>query len=1002
MQKRLLIVILMLCQLVSCKKDIDVASVTVDKALVEIDVGQTYQLGAQVQPADATDPTVFWTTDNPSVATVTEEGLVTAVGVGEAEITATAGLVASSCTVKVKGKTIPVTSVTLDITTLTLLEGESAKLTATVKPDDATERRVTWKSSDESVATVDSHGKVVAKQEGVCAIVATRGDKYAACAVSVSKKIIRVESIEINRSSLNLMVGECETLTAVVLPASATDQSYTWASTNPGIADVDQNGKVTAKSAGNAIVAVTSNDGSKTAMCSVKVSELTPPEGAWADLGLPSGLKWATRNLGAVNPEDYGDYYAWGEIETKNNYGWQTYYWSNGSYDNLTKYNIDGSFGRIDNISLLLLQDDIAGIRLGDDWRMPTEAEFEELQSNCNWTWTTRGGVKGALVESKTNGNSIFLPAAGYRKASESYNAGTQGWYWTSSLYTGNPCNAWRGIISPTEVLTGYVYRCFGLSVRPVSDKEVRVPVEDIALNAGNVTMSLGNTATLTATVSPAGATQKLVIWSSSDTQVATVSLTGVVKALKAGTAIISATTYDGGRSASCRVTVKAAEVHVTGVTLDRTALNMVCGTTETLTATVNPVNATYGAVTWASDNSAVATVDSNGKVMATGVGTATVTARAEGKSAACTVVVTPILVSSITLPDANIVVGATVTLTATVTPASAANRELIWSSNNTGVATVSNTGVVTGLASGTATITATAKDGSGVSGSCTVTVRGIAVESVVLDKTSLSLEEGETVTLVATVAPDSATDKSVTWSSSDASVVTVDAAGKVTAESTGTATVTVSTNSGNKTAVCSVKVWTRHEWVDLGLPSHLKWAKYNIGATSPEEYGNYYSWGEVAPKNHYEWGTYIWCSGYYYNLTKYNQQGSYGLIDNRKSLEPDDDAAQVNWGGSWRMPTSAEFDELFRYCTRTWTTRNGVEGELLTSNANGKSIFFPAVGYREGALVYNKESEGYYWSTTLNTNAPCFSYSLFFNSSRISTAYYRRFWGMAVRAVKE
>jgi uncharacterized protein YjdB len=1002
MQKRLLIVTLLLCLLVSCKKDIDVTGVTVSKALVEMEVGQSYQLGAQVQPADATDPTVFWITDNPSVATVTDDGLVTAVGAGEAEITAGAGLITSSCTVKVKEKTIPVTSVTLDCATLTLLEGESAKLTATVKPDDATERRVTWSSSDESVATVDTHGKVLAGQEGVCAIVATNGDKYAACAVSVSKKIIRVESIEISRSSLNLMVGESETLTASVLPQTATDQSYAWASTNPDIADVDQNGKITAKTAGTAIVAVTSNDGSKTAICSVKVSELTPPEGDWADLGLPSGLKWATRNLGAVNPEDYGDYYAWGEVETKNNFGWQTYYWSNGSYNKLTKYNIDVSVGTVDNTTILLPQDDIVGIRLGDAWRMPTEAEFEELQSNCTWTWTTRGGVKGALVESKTNGNSIFLPAAGYIKASESYNAGAQGCYWTSSLYTVNSCNAWKVVFSPTEVLTGYGYRCFGLSLRPVSDQDVRVPVEGISLDAGNMTMNVGSSATLAAAVSPNSATQQLIIWSSSDSQVATVSHTGVVKANKAGTAIITATSYDGGKSASCRVIVKAADVPVTGVILDRTALNMVYGTGETLTATVTPLNASERTVTWTSDNTSVARVDSNGKVIATGVGSATVTASAGGKSARCTVVVTPIPVSGITLPDANIVVGATVTLTASVTPASAENREVTWSSSNPGVATVSNTGVVTGLASGTATISATAKDGSGVSGSCIVTVREIDVASVVLDKTSLSLEEGETALLVASVEPDSATDKSVTWSSSDDSVVSMDAAGKVTAVSAGTATVTVTTNNGNRTAICSVKVWTKHEWVDLGLPSHLKWATYNIGAATPEEFGNYYSWGELTPKNRYEWGTYIWCTGNYLHLTKYNQQGSYGIVDNRKALELDDDAARVNWGGSWRMPTRAEFNELLVYCTRTWTTQNGVEGELFTSKSNGKSIFFPAGGYSEGTLVNNKKSEGYYWSTTLYTNAPSFAYNLCFNSSSTDTSFDRRYWGMAVRAVKE
>ena len=101
-------------------------------------------------------------------------------------------------------------------------------------------------------------------------------------------------------------------------------------------------------------------------------------------------------------------------------------------------------------------------------------------------------------------------------------------------------------------------------------------------------------------------------------------------------------------------------------------------------------------------------------------------------------------------------------------------------------------------------------------------------------------------------------------------------------------------------------------------------------------------------------------------------------------------------------MPTRAEFNELLVYCTRIWTTQNGVEGELFTSKSNGKSIFFPAGGYSEGTLVNNKKSEGYYWSTTLYTNAPSFAYNLFFNSSRTDTSFDRRYWGMAVRAVKE
>ena len=184
----------------------------------------------------------------------------------------------------------------------------------------------------------------------------------------------------------------------------------------------------------------------------------------YVDLGL--SVKWATCNVGADSPEDYGDYFAWGETSPKSTYNWSTYKW--GDYENFTKYNTKSGFGTVDNKNQLDLSDDAARANWGGSWRMPTHNELTELRENCSWKWTTRNGVKGYKVTSKTNGNSIFLPAAGYRDSSSLYNAGSYGYYWSSSLYSGFPhCARYVGFDS-SYVDWHYLYRSYGLSVRPV------------------------------------------------------------------------------------------------------------------------------------------------------------------------------------------------------------------------------------------------------------------------------------------------------------------------------------------------------------------------------------------------------------------------------------------------------------------------------------------------------------------------------------------------------
>ena len=344
-----------------------------------------------------------------------------------------------------------------------------------------------------------------------------------------------------------------------------------------------------------------------------------------------------------------------------------------------------------------------------------------------------------------------------------------------------------------------------------VTVSETSVAVTGVTLNKATLSLIAGASETLTATVAPADATNKKVTWKSSNAAVATVDAAGKVTAVKAGEATITVTTEDGGKTATCKVTVSETSVAVTGVTLNKTALTLNIGASETLSATVAPADATNKKVTWKSSDAAVATVDTNGKVTAVKAGEATITVTTEdgGKTATCKVTVKPNLVSEITLAALAIYVGESKAITATVKPDDATNKALTWTSSDETVATVDNTGKVTGKKIGTATITATAQDGSGVSGSCTVTVLS-HVKKVTVTPANLTLGQNKSYTLKATVEVfGSGTDTGVTWTSSDTTIATVDATGKVTAtDKVGTVTITATSKADPaKKGTCTVKV---------------------------------------------------------------------------------------------------------------------------------------------------------------------------------------------------
>ena len=189
------------------------------------------------------------------------------------------------------------------------------------------------------------------------------------------------------------------------------------------------------------------------------------------------------------------------------------------------------------------------------------------------------------------------------------------------------------------------------------------------------------------------------------------------------------------------------------------------------------------------------------------------------------------------------------------------------------------------------------------------------------------------------------------------------------------------------------------HEYVDLGLPSGTLWATCNIGANSPEDYGDYFAWGETegynSGKTYFDWSTYKWCNGSFKSLTKYNNSSSFGIVDKKTELDLEDDAAYINWGPEWRMPSIDQLKELIKssYTTTETTTLNGVDGYRITSKSNGNSIFLPDAGYRANDRLIT-EFPPQYWSRTLEDSID--AWSSLFDSGGCS-----RDAGLSVRPVR-
>ncbi len=588
--------------------DGDNVTISINPAFLELGVGATGTITVTV--TGSADTSVTWTINQPEVASLDEpSGIVTALSQGSAILTATSNAdpnKSANCTVMV---TAAVKSVTLSDAQVTLKGSETKQLTATVKPDD-TDKTVVWSSSAPNVATVSSTGLVTGVGEGAAIITAASAvdpTVKGECAVNVSK--VNVSKVTINETNPAVEINKTIELHATVTPTNALNKTVTWSSANDAVATVDPN------------------------------------------TGVVKGISVGTVKITATSNQD---------------------------------------------------------------------------------------NTKKAEVT-----------------------------------------------LTVTDVL-----------------------VSKITLNKTSVSLNVGSTEKLTYTVEPSNAANKTVKWTSSNTSVATVSDDGTITAVKKGTATITATANDyGKKTATCTVTVK--NISVTGVTVSGPK-EVSIGKDIQLTVTITPSNATIKTVKWTCDDTSKATVDSNGKVTGLKEGTVKITATSDDdskKTGTYTVTVKKIPVTSVTLNQTSVPslpVRDTLQLTATVSPQDATYKSVVWSSSDSSIATVDQNGLVKAIKAGAVVITAKS---DGVEGKCSIQVVNIKVTGVTLDKTEGTLEADQKLQLTAAVAPQKATDYSVSWSSSNASIATVDQKGLVTAIKAGTATITVTTNDGGFTATCTVTV---------------------------------------------------------------------------------------------------------------------------------------------------------------------------------------------------
>lgn len=1122
---------LLLCA--ACSEDekqpsvVKVDSISIEQGDLTLTEGESVNLSAVVLPEDATDKTITWTSSDEATVIISSNGKAAGIVVGTAVVTAKAGEKSDFITITVVARPIPVTGISLDKPSLTIKVGEFEMLTPIITPEDATNKNVSWTSSNDELATVEN-GKVVGVKTGSVIITATTedGSKTAECPVTVKSNlppsvtvgaehitaicaILKGEANLGSTTSSDLTMGIMWSTNSGVLPSNSTKIEATEIHAREGTIGsyhysvnidnldpatiyyfrsyVTQNGQDTYgetkefKTQGIGSLIETTEVSDVEATKATLNAKLDLTEVLYGNMSY--GFYWGASETSLdsfIEGTDLANN-AYSALLTELSHKTQYWYRAGVTLDRRTFFGEAKTFTTavvpVESVSLDKPEHTFHTI---DSTLALTATVLPNDATDKRVEWSSDNEDVAIVdangkVTAKSNGKATITVTTTDQRKTATCEVSVAQWVTGLSLdHTSLTLNEGQEqILIPTvNPSTGsdksISWTSSDISVATVDDSgkvtavskgtatikatandgsgtyatcsvTVKRVVSSIQLDKASISIYNEKSETITATVIPSDASNKAVIWSSSNASVATVSSSGVVTGKSRGTATITVTAIDGnGASATCEVEVKQ---YVTGISINKTSLSLFIGEDATLSVTsVLPSDANNKSYTWSSSDSAVASVDDNGKVTAKSKGTATIKATANDGSelsATCSVSVAPI-VSSIVLDKTSSVLytGRTETINATVLPADASCNGITWTSSNTNVATVSENGEVYGITPGNVTITAKANDVSGKEAYCEVEVRQ-SVTNISLNVTSLDLTEGDTWQLVVTISPEDAFDKTVNWSTPDW-CVTVDKDGLVRAISKGKAVVTVSTNDGSgiKTE-CSVVVSNPCPLgaVDMGTHSangyRVYWAAINLSTCSPgimpEDYGDYYAWGETETyytrqnpltwkygktDGYKRWGaSYKWYDSSHKKFTRYCPSerasdcwGGKGSPDNKtefRDYDYEDDAARVGLGSDWRTPTNSEWAELLDKCTWTWTTQEGVNGQMISA-PNGNSIFLPAAGYRYDSSLGSAGTQGLYWSSSLDPSIPSNAWCLFFNSSGEKIRDFERCYGLSIRPVTE
>ena len=600
----------------------------------------------------------------------------------------------------------------------------------------------------------------------------------------------------------------------------------------------------------------------------------------YVDLGL--SVLWATTNVGANEPEEYGDYFAWGETEPKDSYTSANYKWN----DN-TKYNSNGG------LTSIQLEDDAANANWGGEWRMPTKEEYSELIEQCIWTWTQHNGINGYQVTGP-NGNSIFLPATGYKGNGPSYPAGEYGLYWPQNeLHATSNSFANLFILGagnkPSLGQAGTRY--FGFSVRPVRPVE---PMPKPGRRIGVVSVAKDKQVSFS---------QGLLqyIQSEDQWQFAPDQFYFTGNRHYQNGELADTIMYFGwsgkGSKAPWGISLSIDSDDYEGEFVDW-GTNIIGGDTANTWRTTSDEEWNYMLRDRKNADKlrGIARVDTiNGLIL---------------------------------LPD-DWILPEGMHFEPTIEMVESNQYTLSeWS-------VMENAGAVFMPMSG--------YFNHKLDNMRKVNVDGYARHN--------ALRDGR-------------------------QVYSLFKTGKL-----------VFSYQGNNTSnlfyafpVRLVRDTVVPEYVDMGLS--VKWANYNLGASTPAGVGDYYAWGETEPKTEYTWANYKWSNGSTIALTKYctvDTMGNDGFTDGLTTLLPEDDAVQVHKGGNWRMPSSEEWEELRKNCTWTQTELNGQTGFIAQSKINGNRIFIPVTGFRSGKNLV-LEYIGGYWSSSLNTGRQSCAFGMYLN----------------------